>query len=523
MPRAGARASARRRTAIKAARRSAPRRNERFGTALVLPRREAGVIVDPLEAQRIGTVWRCVAYLSGLIGQLPWSVYRPRPGGGAEADPESPVGWLIGRRPNPESSAYKFRETLMRWALLRGNGYAEIERSVDGRPLNLWPLHPSRIDVVRLPNGALAYEVMNYDGARASIPSHDMFHIAGPSEDGIIGLPVITFAALSMGMSAATERYGADFFANSAMPSGVLKHPKALGEEAAARIEKSWKLLQGGRRSQGMVVLEEGMEFQAIAIPNDQAQMLEARKSSVEEICRWFGVPLQKVMATSQATYKNMEQFNKEVVTDTGIPWIKNFEQEADFKLLSDNRAGAFSMMDTRPLLRGDSVERSTWERNLFTVGAISVNEIRDIEGFAPVPGGDRRYLQINQGPVNDDGTIESPAPAAAPVPGDNEPPANDDDAAGGDEPPGAGAGDGRPAAPVDDAARRASDDRILAALIPEVQRIARGERGPRGQRGPRGLAVARVFRGPDGRLRREMTDGAVIEETVEEATDGGS
>jgi hypothetical protein len=173
--------------------------------------------------------------------------------------------------------------------------------------------------------------------------------------------------------------------------------------------------------------------------------------------------------------------------------------------------------------LRGDSVERSTWERNLFTVGAISVNEIRDIEGFAPVPGGDRRYLQINQGPVNDDGTIESPAPAAAPVPGDNEPPANDDDAAGGDEPPGAGAGDGRPAAPVDDAARRASDDRILAALIPEVQRIARGERGPRGQRGPRGLAVARVFRGPDGRLRLEMTDGAVIEETVEEATDGGS
>lgn len=505
-------ALARGHAAVKAARRTREAKNRSAGVVYWMPRREAGEIIDPVQAQRIGAVWRCVTYLAGLIAQPPWNVWRPRALGGADIDTASPVGWLLNRRPNPETSAFNFRATLMRHALLRGNGYAEIERTRDGRPYNLWQLHADRVTPVRLASGALAYSVTNADGSSVVIPAEDMFHVVGPSDDGVIGLPIITFAALSVGMSAATERYGAAFFENSAMPSGVLKHPKTLDKDASARIEESWRVMHGGRRSQRPMVLEEGMEFQALSMPHDQAQFLETRKATVEEICRWYGVPLQKVMSPSQATYKNMEQLNREVVQDTGVPWMRVFEQEADFKLLSDNRAGVFTQMDVRSLLRGDSVERSTYYRNLFTAGSVSVNEIREAEGFAPVTGGDSRYIQINMGRIDDDGTVQAPAqadgnadnnPAEPPADGENDP-SNDnrqsDDAAA------AVLANGHDPAPTD-------DERIIAALIPEVQRI---KRGPRGQRGPRGATPTSLVRTAEGRFRLVMSDGSVIEESAD-------
>ena len=97
------------------------------GTLVVL-QRAAGELIGPDQAQRIGAVWRCIAYLQGMIAQVPWLVYRPLDGGGAAPDPLHTVTWILNRRANPELAAFKLREVAMRHILLYGNFYAEIER-----------------------------------------------------------------------------------------------------------------------------------------------------------------------------------------------------------------------------------------------------------------------------------------------------------------------------------------------------------------------------------------------------------
>ena len=87
----------------------------------------AGIYVTPDRARRIAAVWACVRYLSQTVGMLPWNVMQSRAGKGAVVQSSSPLQWLIHNRPSPEWSSFQLRETLINWALLEGNGYAEID------------------------------------------------------------------------------------------------------------------------------------------------------------------------------------------------------------------------------------------------------------------------------------------------------------------------------------------------------------------------------------------------------------
>jgi HK97 family phage portal protein len=245
------------------------------------------------------------------------------------------------------------------------------------------------------------------------VPARDMLHLTGLGPDGLIGYSVAQLAAESLGLSLAAQRYGAAFFGNSGTPSGVLKHPQTLSTEAQARLKASWleKLGSAGAQ-QGLTVLEEGMSFEAIAIPPEQAQFLETRQFQVREVCRWFRMQPHKIGDLADAHHTNIESQNIEHVTDTMLPWYVRWEQEIDRKLLAGTPY--YTKHDVRGLLRGDSAARAAYYKDLFLVGAVSPNEIRELEDTNPYDGGDERFLQIQYAPVAKivDGTARQPRSA---------------------------------------------------------------------------------------------------------------
>src|SRR5690606_34383326 len=66
-------------------------------------------------------------------------------------------------------------------------------------------------------------------------------------------------------------------------------------------------------------------------------------------------------------------------------------EQEAGRKLLSreERRDGLYLKYDTDALLRGDLKARYDAHRSALMTGWRTINEIRDLEGLGPLPGGD--------------------------------------------------------------------------------------------------------------------------------------
>jgi len=295
-------------------------------------------------------------------------------------------------------SAFTFRECMYASAINWGNGYAEIERDGAGRVVNLWFITPDRVQVKRdRPSGEIYYDISDTENGPVQLPASDVLHLHGLGFDGLIGYSTIAYGARTMGLTMALENYGSSLFGNGATPSGVLSHPGKLNKSGRTRLRESWdEMLKGPKKALKTIVLDEGLAWTPTSLPNDSAQFLESRKFSVIDVCRWYGVPPNKVFDWDKSTYNNFEQANREVIIDTLLPWIRRFEQEVDRKLLHNNYNGNFSKMEVRELLRGDPKSRGAFYLDMFRMASISPNEVRHFEDMNPIPDGDRYFIQAN-------------------------------------------------------------------------------------------------------------------------------
>ena len=137
--------------------------------------------------------------------------------------------------------------------------------------------------------------------------------------------------------------------------SGVLQHPKNLSDPAIDRLKTQFnEQYAGNAASQKTMILEEGMLYSRISIPPNDAQMIETRKYSVEDVARIFRVPLNKIQSDAQTSYNSIEQENINWTVDTLRPWIKKLEEELTYKLFRQSEQGTYSIgINMNALLRG--------------------------------------------------------------------------------------------------------------------------------------------------------------------------
>lgn len=335
--------------------------------------------------------FRGVVYISTQIAKLPWEVKDKN-----QEVLENDISYMLNVSPNEEMTAFMFKLFLIQCAIVGGNGYAEIERTFDGRPTRMWPLNPKRVSLIRASDGTLFYQVSE-DGGMTYLRTKDVFHVRNLiTKDALVGQGLVSYAMQTLGISLGADKFANALFSNGGMPSGVLEVEGQLSDEAYDRLKKSWKEDQGGKKTGGTAILEEGVTYKPISHAPDVLQFLESRKFNVHEIARFLGLPPTKLFDSESAKFNNIEHANLEVVTDTLDAWARNLESEADMKLLGKQHAGKFTELDLYAVFRGDMVTRSTYFKNMMSVGSITPNEIRGKEGMAGYKGGDRFFIATN-------------------------------------------------------------------------------------------------------------------------------
>jgi HK97 family phage portal protein len=377
----------------------------------------SGKAVNERTAMQTTAVYACVRILAESIAGLPLHVYKYRSDGGKERIPFHPLYHLLHDEPNPEMTSFVFRETLMSHLLLWGNAYAQVVRNGRGQAIALYPLLPSKMEVSRASNGELVYKYyrdvdesgLNPKGGYVTLRKDEVLHIPGLGFDGLIGYSPIAMAKNAIGMSLATEEYGASFFANGANPGGVLEHPGVIKD--IQRVKDSWNsAYQGSGNAHKVAVLEEGMKFQAIGIPPEQAQFLETRKFQINEIARIFRVPPHMVGDLEKSSFSNIEQQSLEFVKYTLDPWVIRWEQSLQQALiLPSEKTTLFIKFNLDGLLRGDYQSRM----NGYSVGRqngwMSANDIRELENMNRIPteeGGDLYLVNGNMLPLSQAGNF---------------------------------------------------------------------------------------------------------------------
>lgn len=375
----------------------------------------AGITLTYDQAVSLSAVWGCMDIISKSIAGCTWNIYEPVPATKRRRLlDQDPRAWLLNTRPNPDMTAIGFREALLLQALAQGNAYAEIVRDVSGRVVELWPLANDRVTPRRNEAGRLVYDVAQAGRAEVvTLDQSEVFHLRGPGINGLMGENIIARAAGTLAVAAAQERFSADFFGRGAQLAGVLTIPTKVGKEQHELLRKEWaENHSGGKNSHKPLILEGGMEFTPTASNPKDTSLVDDKKFSVEDICRWWGVPPHKVQHLEHATFSNIEHSDISFVRDSLRPWERRLSQEADYKLFPQTRGPwRVTEIDLSPLTRGDAQSRALAQASWRQNGIMSANEIRAQEGLDDIGAdGDVFLVQQNMTKLSELGVKEDAA-----------------------------------------------------------------------------------------------------------------
>lgn len=377
-----------------------------------------GVPVNTDTALRFMAVYACVRVICEDVASLPLHLYR-RLSRGKERATEHPLYEILHSRANPEQTSFQWRETMQAHVLLYGNAYS-LPTMFNGRIVELWPVMPQRVTVRRNQRTQKLEYIITPPGSdeKAVINAGQIFHLPGLSLNGVTGISPIAYGRDAIGLGLASQEFAGSFFQRGARPSAVLEHPGQLSPEAHERLKASFNEAYSGlSNAQSVALIEEGMKLNTgFQMPLEDAQFIENRKMSVEEIARLFRVQPHKIGHHERSTFNNIEHLGIDHVVSTIRPWLVRWEQAIGTKIIpEEEQSRFFAEFLVDGLLRGDSDARSKFYKAMWEIGVLSPNDIRELENLNPIDEGDTYYVPMNFGPVGEEPEPVPPTPERSP------------------------------------------------------------------------------------------------------------
>jgi HK97 family phage portal protein len=299
---------------------------------------------------------------------------------------------------------------LMVSLLLRGNAYCLVlARDARGRPVRLRVIHPDRVRCQFNAYGERVYEI-----DRKPVDSDDIVHLIGMSyPESPTGMSVIAYARNSIGLGLAAEEFGARFFAKGAHLTGVVEVPGDLDKERARGLKESFTASHAGLENSHTVgILSGGASWRSISVSPEDAQFLGTRAAQNLDIAMLFGVPPHMLGQVDKTTSwgTGIEQQGLAFLAYTLGPWLARFE-DAWSAMLPGPQTARFNV---DALLRTDTAGRYAMYGAARAAALLTTNEIRALENYGPIDGGDDIAAPLNSNvkPMKDTGASPS-APKA--------------------------------------------------------------------------------------------------------------
>jgi HK97 family phage portal protein len=303
---------------------------------------------------------------------------------------------VLATKPNHWQTSYVFRRLMQHRVLVHGNAYALVIRA-RGRVSELVPLDPTWVTPKLSDDWTLTYEVRRKSGGTATYGPEDILHLMGPSEDGVKGLSLVSYAGEVLGLSLAAQRAAGKLFKQGMLAGGMLSTDGKLSQEAVARLREQMDRFQGAEMAGKWLVGEEGVKAQPFGGSAKDSQNLETRQHQVEEVARIFGVPRPFLMVDDTSWGSGIEQLGIFFVQYGLAPHFVCWEQAIERTCLSDAERGSLDVkFNERALLRGSMKDQAEFFARALGSGGgrpwMMQDEVRDLQELRPA-GGDAAVL----------------------------------------------------------------------------------------------------------------------------------
>ena len=365
-------------------------------------------VVSVDSALQIDTVWCCIARRADVVASLPLMVYQRLANGQKDLARTSRLWQLLHDQPNRRMTPMDFWRVMMLNHDLHGNAYAWIKRDTGGEAVALWPMMATQVCEEVLSDGSMVYQYT--EGSNITILAEDnVLHLRNLG-NGTVGFDKLSFMRATTSEVGKQKEASSRVFANGGKPSGILTVDHVLkADQRKALIERFGDMTSGSGRS--LHILEADMKYHTISMTAEQQQLLESRKHSVEEMCRWYDVPPILVHHSNVTTWgSGVEQIVDGWYKLSIRPMLIAIEQAVMRKVLSPaQRARMTVEFNFDALLRGNIKDRFEVYSKGTQNGIITRNEARQLENLPPVDGADELTAQVNLVPLSMMGTQNAP------------------------------------------------------------------------------------------------------------------
>lgn len=370
----------------------------------------------------LSAAWAAVRLNARTIASCGRKVYRRTTPLHRETAEDHPLHRVLAISPNPDQTPMEFWEGQITALNLRGNAFARIARRGDRQVVALWPLSPDTVRVYRAVNGERRYNI----NGKEDLGTNDVFHLRGFGAGGDQGLSPIAYGRQTIATALAAEEVAGSTFGNGLQLSGFVEDQPGAKTTIDQRkdLVTLFEQFAGSTKAGKVMPLPPGMAFKALGLSPEDAQLLDTRRFSVEEICRWFSVfpILIGHSAQGQTMWgSGIEQIVLAWLTLGLGTELERIEQAIEKQLILPAEQGRLYVQhNVESLLRADSAARAALYSALGQNGVASRNYMRSKENLAPYEGegGDLLTVQSNLIPLDQLGKVPATAtPDAAEKP----------------------------------------------------------------------------------------------------------
>jgi HK97 family phage portal protein len=333
--------------------------------------------VTPSTALAFTPVYRAASLIANDIARTPLKI-------------DDDIAARLIAQPNRWQNGFEFRRALTLQALLYGNAFAVINRTVGGDLLELLPVDIESVSL-DLTKAEPCYKTRQY----GEVPMASMLHIRAVGLDGLWGESPVRLCRTSLQILAAQESSQLEVMRNAGNPKLAIVHPGPMGAPAKQMVAEDFVKHHAGAANAGRpLVLSEGMKVERISSTLDDAGIAAARRYSVEDVSRIYGVPTSYLSEHSTNAYGSMEWLSRMYVDACLSHWFAAWQAEITAKLLP------FGDMhfDADTISRPSLAEQMAALRTGVESGVITRNEAREWLDLDPLPGLDEPIVAKNMG-----------------------------------------------------------------------------------------------------------------------------
>jgi HK97 family phage portal protein len=355
------------------------------------------------------TVQACGNIIANSVSILPLNLYFRNPTDGSRAK----AGWMpvynvVKNRPNLTETPVIFYGRVIRDILQKGNCYL-WKNYLEGQVVSLHRLVPEGV-------------VERYQGIRTFFRYAGQEYEDGPDcpimritslivDDNGKGFSPLTFAKTAVQLGIQLDEYSLSSFGNglnTKLIIDIADATKDMDEDAAAAyartVSEYVRANYTGSANAGKPYIQflgKATEIKGQS-SNRDAELLESRKWQELEICKIFGVPPFLVNGSYDIKYGNLEAAMTVFVNFSLSPYLLHIAQRFNSLLTAYEQGAYYFEFDFSKLLRADASNRSAYYSKMFSMGAMSPDDIAASENLEPDPNGagSMRYVPAQNMPL---------------------------------------------------------------------------------------------------------------------------